>query len=275
MLNHIKHTIKLRAIQAKGLITRFYRTKPDFIIVGAQKAGTTGLFWTLKQHSLVRGSAKKEVHFFNNDAWYSPQRLNEYHAYFPYPFQLPHGGKVCEASPDYLFDERVAARIHAYDPNVKIIVIVRDPAERAFSGWTMYHHHFKGSPSHDPNTFTEAIDLELEALRKGQRSGKPGAYVERGYYARQIENYLRYFPKERIHIIESSELKSDLDATMRSTLAFIGLPFEKLALQVVLERKVNEQQKYQADIARLRDHFQTENERLFALIGKRFDWNKG
>ncbi len=274
MLNQLKHRIKLHAIQAKSLITRYYHAQPDFIIVGAQKAGTTGLFWTFKQHGLVRGSAKKEVHFFNNDDWYSPHRLNEYHAYFPYPFQLPKGGKVCEASPDYLFDERVAARIHAYDPEMKIIVILREPAERAFSGWTMYHHHFKGTPSHDPHTFTEAIDLELGSLRKGTPTGKPGAYVERGYYARQIENYLRYFPMEQMHIIESRELKSDLDATMRSTLAFLGLPFEKLALQVVLERKVNEQQKYQADIARLREHFKAENERLFTLIGKRYDWGK-
>lgn len=266
----MKHEIK------KILASMGYCTRPDFIIIGAQKAGTTALFDILDQHRLIRGAPVKEIHYFVNDEWYSENRLSQYHAYFPLPFEVPSDAKIFEATPVYLFHPEVAQRLKAYDPDLKLIVLLRNPIERAFSAWTMYHHVFqKGmyKDHHDPRSFTEAISEELDMIDQTSFHEDSVAYVKRGIYHYQIETYLEHFDRDRLLIVESNELKNNFDETSSRIQSFIGVPFENIPLKESNKRKVNDKNDYEADFLRLQEFYEPHNQKLFQLIGRAFDWN--
>ncbi|NNC84553.1 MAG: hypothetical protein HKN75_00625 [Bacteroidia bacterium] len=254
-----------------------YTSRPDFIIIGAQKAGTTSLFNILNQHSLIKGSNKKEIHFFDDDHWYSHNRIYQYHTYFPLPHNVKRGSKVFETTPIYIFHPEAAYRLHKYNPRIKLILILRNPTERAFSSWTMYHHHFKtGKDSyfHDPRSFTEAVQDDLDKLEKITFSEDRISYVKRGIYHYQIEEYLKYFPKEQILFLENSELKNQFEKTSQKIQSFVGVPFEKLNMTELNKGKINDKELYLNDIVKLQNFYAPHNKKLFKLINKEFDWNQ-
>ena len=253
-----------------------YYTKPDFIIIGAQKSGTTGLFDILDKHSCIASSAMKEVHYFDNDEWFNNNKLFEYHSVFPLPYKLNAKSKAFEASPMYIFHPEVASRLHHYNPNLKLILSLREPAQRAFSAWTMYHHHFKTgkySYLHDPRTFSEAITEEINGIEKESYYTNPISYVKRGIYHLQIEKYLEYFKKEQLLIFEANTLRKQPDQVLKTIQNFIDVPHEKLDFISSNSSKLNEKDKYKNDIISLQEFYKPYNEKLFNLLGERYDWN--
>jgi len=148
----------LKSFRARFAVT----AKPEFFILGAQKAGTTALQATLCQHPQLARGQFKELHYFSNDAWYSRQTLHQYHSFFP--AKTTNDRKYFEATPMYLYHPQVAERLWEYNPNSKLVVMLREPAMRAFSAWKMYHHQFpetKLSFLADPRSFSKAISEEL------------------------------------------------------------------------------------------------------------------
>ncbi len=247
--------------------------KPDFLIIGAQKGGTSGLFSTLAQHTCITTPSVKEIHYFDNDDWYNKGQIDQYHSFFP----LPTLGrtKTFEASPLYVFHPRVAERLYAYNPNLKLILLLREPASRAFSAWVMYHHFFNSERKpflHDPRPFPMAIAEEIQNMENESYYDNTIAYVKRGIYFTQIQRYLSYFKRDQLLILESNSLSSEPDKTLKLIQDFIGVKTESLTLQLKNMSAVNQKEAYKSDILQLKEFYQPYNRQLFSLIGDSFDW---
>ncbi len=122
-------------------------------------------------------------------------------------------------------------------------------------------------------SFSEAIDQELENINDTSYYSDKRSYVKRGIYHTQIEEYLKYFDRKQLLIIESNSLLFKFDQTLESTLEFIELPYEKLNLIMANKQQINEKVKYKSDIEKLRAFYKPYNEKLFELLGEEYDWN--
>jgi hypothetical protein len=278
-----------------------YRTKPRFLILGAQKAGTTALFSYLARHPQIAAPGRKEIGFFSPEALlelpshkshdllcgdgdvYRPlssrRKRAWYHAHFPLPHRLA-GRLAFEAMPEYLYLSAAAERIHAYEPRMKLIALVREPAARAFSARNMYSG-FGESPSgvygpqRETRTFAHAVETELAEISRGTAAPFPG-YVQRGLYAQQLERYLELFPNEQMLVLDSAALAADTHSTVNDVLAFLELPaFPEVEAEWPREH-VGEYGDDSADLAptfeRLREFYAPHNERLRSLLEKPPTW---
>jgi hypothetical protein len=247
--------------------------KPDFIIVGAQKAGTTALFRILNEHSKIKGAGGKELHFFDRDPLIIKGKYSNYHNYFK---GLKEGCIYFEATPSYLYHPEAAQRIFKYNPDIKIIISLRNPADRALSAWTMYHHHFKTDEEnfqyYDERSFEQAIEEELKTYKSDTWANNKRSYINRGIYYTQIKKYLDTFPKENILIIESKELSKNHSATVKNICDFLGQPYEDLKQVRGNESVVDNKNNYNDTLEKLKEFYKPFNEKLFELINKKYDW---
>lgn len=199
-----------------------YRNTPNFLIIGAQKAGTTALYSYLIQHPQIAEPIFKEAHFFDWDVNYE-QGTHKYYANFLLPYQVKRGQKLFEATPDYLFFPWCAERIFRFDPSLRLIVVLRDPIERAYSAWNMHHFKFKDHKKYywlyDPRTFESAIEEEIRGIPQDLNK----SYLARGLYLEQIQRYLTYFSKEQILILESNNLERDPESSLEKVARFLEI----------------------------------------------------
>jgi hypothetical protein len=277
MIKYLKTFKQAGVIRLKAFLTMMgFCSKPNFIIIGAQKAGTTGLFSILNKHSLIIGSPQKEIHYFDDDLWYSKKKISSYHFHFPLPHNVNRKAKLFEATPIYLFHPEVAQRLYNYNPKLKLIILLRNPAERAFSAWTMYHHHSKTGRYrhlHDPRSFDEAINEEMKDIEKSSFHQNKIAYIKRGIYHYQIEEYLKYFPKEQLLFIESNAIKKQFENTLNNIHDFVEVPREKQRFIEVNKSRVSEKKNYEKEIQNLKNFYRPHNDKLYHLIGEKYDWN--
>lgn len=201
--------------------------KADFLIVGTQKGGTTALTTFLRQHPRIFIPEIKEAHFFDLTSRYlnaasGRPRYNEYHELFAsaQPHQL-----WGEATPIYMFLPFVAGRIREYNPDVKLIFLLRDPVKRAFS-------QYKMECSRNWERWPFALAAALELLRVRLLSRDPdeerdpirvNTYLSRGFYSTQIERFLCQFPKANCLFVKSEELLSEHDRVLRRVFTFLGI----------------------------------------------------
>lgn len=253
-----------------------YCSKPDFMIIGVQKSGTSSLFATLKQHHHIDSSLVKEVHYFDNDAWYSHGKDYRYHACFPLPHKRKGKSVLFEATPAYLAYPEVVERLHQYNPNLKLIVILRDPVARFFSAWSMYHYSFAKGPhqvQYDERTFPEVVGHELKYGLERTYTQDRRAYLWRGLYANQLAQLFSFFDPSQVLILELTELESftpDLDARIQN---FIGVPYSPLSMQRInATHNDKDISFYPEEVARLKAFYAPHNERLYALINRNFGW---
>lgn len=230
----------------------------------------------LSKHSLLYGSSTKELNYFNSKV-FENSKAEDYHKYFPLKLAIPSGSLSFESSPAYLFNKDAPGRIFNYNPKSKLIVTLREPAERALSAWIMYHHHFKNQPKqswiNDKRPFAEAIREEMNFLDQDLDPKFHLGYVSRGLYFVQLQRYLNYFNQDQILVIESSSLRSNHDETMRAIQSFLGVPYEKLEPEKINSSRVKKSNdEYNETLAELREFFKPHNEQLFDLLGVRYDW---
>lgn len=195
---------------------------PDFLGLGAQKAGTTTLHRLLRNHPGVFVPAGKEVHYFS---LHSRRPLRWYASRFA---AAGPGRRSGDITPYYLFHPEAPTRIAAAVPHARLVVLVRDPVERALSG---YFHAVR----HDmePLAIEAAFDAEEERLRDADRVlASPGgrhsshwwhAYVARSRYEAQLARYLDLFPRDRMLIARSEDLFADPHPTWTRIQEFLGL----------------------------------------------------
>lgn len=183
-----------------------------FLIVGAEKSGTTWLADMLRQHPQVFIPAQKELHYFNRRMDEAPE-LENYNFTKPLDWYLdffrpaPPGRTAGEACPAYLWDEAAAERIHDFNPNVRIVMILRDPVERFISAYRYARQR---------GTVTAA---DLPTIQKKYKA----FLLDRGLYFQQVNRYLDRFPRERVKICWFDDLRRDSRALLLDVEQFLSL----------------------------------------------------
>ena len=262
------------AIWTFGTATARLRPLPGFLIVGAQKAGTTALYAYLRRHSEVTGPIWKEVSFFDRhwargEAWY---RGN-------FPLRLrARDAAVGEASPSYVFHPLAPERVHALVPDARLIVLLRNPVDRAFS-----HYQHEVALGREPLSFDDALDAEDDRMhgeldrmladpRYFSHAWWNHTYRTRGYYADQLERWLAVFPREQLHVVLTDDLRDAPDETYRRVLEFVGVEPRSLdAYPAVFSRDYEPMPA--ATRARLTAEFSDANRRLAELLGREPPWS--
>lgn len=264
--------------EAKNRVLRPLRTGPDFLIVGAQKAGTTSLYHYLAEHPQLRpASGPKELHYFN---LYHHRGLAWYLSHFPLRFVSGGRRLSFEATPDYLGHAAVPERIRRDLGRVKLIAVLREPAARAYSAWKMWHsfadHPTKAAKA-DPRAFAQAIEEEL-ADPHGQ-ADRHFHYVRFGRYAEHLDAYRRHFARDEMLILDHREMSADLLGFLGRICAFLEVePFASETVARLGARRHwaspdwPETEAVGRTLTRLRAYYAPHNERLFAMLGQRWGW---
>jgi hypothetical protein len=192
--------------------------KVGFLVIGAQKAGTTALDHYLRQHPQIGMAREKEVHFFDNEeAFQSGQAgRDQYERAFDFaPGRTIHG----ESTPIYLYWEPCAERIHRYNPEMKLIAILRHPMERAFSHWNMEFN--RGAEQRD---FLTALREEQELIVSGRQvQHRVRSYLHRGFYAEQIARYQRFFRPGQMLFLNHDRFRTEPRACLSRIFRFLGV----------------------------------------------------
>jgi Sulfotransferase domain len=249
------------------------RPLPGFLILGAQKAGTTSLHEYLCEHPLVSSSTVKEVHYFDLAYARGP---GWYRAHFHVPRQVDE--IAGEASPYYLFHPLVAERVARDLPAAKLIVLLRNPIERAYS-----HHNHERALGFETLGFEQAIAREPERLRGEEERilSEPGyssfahqhhSYIARGRYAEQLERWFARIGRERILVLAAEELFERPAEAVLTAQRFLGL--EPLPPSDLTARNARSYAPLDDDARqRLREAFKPHNERLYGLLGRDLEWD--
>lgn len=200
--------------------------KVDFFIVGAPKAGTTSLYHYLSEHPQVEMSSQKEPDYFSDKAiheqgmYYAKNRvdtLDKYESLFVQKESVVYG----EASVSYLFYENVAEDIKKYNPNAKIIIMLRDPIERAFSHYLMDYRL---------GLISDSFENVLAKISKHKNAHLfYQQYIEVSKYAKQIQRYLDFFKKENILFIDYEDFKKNVSKTVDQVYNFLNISTEFVA----------------------------------------------
>ena len=203
----------------------------DFLIAGMQKAGTFSLYRLLGRHPEINLSKGKEVHFFDNEAidWSSPP-YEQYHRNFPRRRQGQIRG---EATPIYIFWPDALERIRAYNPDIKLLLLLRDPIERAYSAFC--HQRRKGR-----ETLSFAAAIREGRARAGDPKGfgnRHFTYVERGFYAAQLRRARALFPASNILPLDSRRLNRDPGSLLAQVARFLGIGAPNGAIEEVHANK--------------------------------------
>lgn len=197
----------------------------DFMIIGVQKGGTTALSHFLARHDRICMADGKEVHLFDApdfDSNWSAAEINQ--RYAPHFETATESQLLGEATPIYLYWPEVIAALHQYNPALKLVVILRDPAERAIS-----HYIMELGRGNETRPLWQALLLETSRLRRDpgrvpNSARRCHSYRTRGNYAGQLHNLRRYFPDRQILIIDNTELIERHHQTLARVCAFLGLP---------------------------------------------------
>jgi hypothetical protein len=187
--------------------------KLDFLIAGVQKGGTTALHGFLSRHPGLFLPAAKELHFFDNEQvnWEAPD-YSTLHSHFIGRHEHQLAGEV---TPIYIYWRESMGRIHAYNPDIKIVLLLRDPVERAYSHWLMEVTRKKEIMS-----FGQAI---REGRERNSSQHRVFSYVERGFYSKQIQRVLSHFPREQVLFLKTEDLREKHARTLNSVCAFLGV----------------------------------------------------
>jgi sulfotransferase family protein len=261
------------AIWTYGKATAPLRPLPDFLILGAQKAGTTALYAYLRRHPGITGPSWKEVSYFDRhyargEAWYRGNFPNR---------ARTRGKLVGEASPSYLFHPLGPERVRALVPEARLIALVRNPVDRALS-----HYNHEVALGREPLSFEDALAAEEERLegeeerlrsdpRYFSRAWWSHTYKSRGRYAEQLEHWLAVFPHEQLVIVPSEELLGEPERTHGQVLEFIGAPQHSLPSYPRVFERDYEQMKPETRVL-LVEEFADANRRLYELLGRNLGW---
>jgi len=204
-------------------------TMPNFLIIGAGKSGTTSLYHYLKQHPEVYMSPVKEPKFFalegkkldfrgpNDDAHMNRKSVTDLDAYRALFRGVADEKAVGEASPLYLYSPEAPARIRRYIPEARLIAILRNPVDRAFSSY-LHCIRDRGEPLKD---FAQALREEETRIENGW--GPIWHYKHVGFYSAQLERYFDTFRRDQIKVFLYEDLQDDPVGMLQSIFRFLGV----------------------------------------------------
>ncbi len=237
----------------------------DFIIAGVQKGGTSALHYHLDQHPNITFAHPEEAHmidhprrhFFDDEKRYAAGNVS-YDVLHEGIRLKPKSLITGSCTPIYTYWKPAMERIRDYHPAIKLIVLLRNPIDRAFSQWNM-----NWDREREPLEFLEAVAAEMKEKKEfaGAQSRRR-SYVDRGYYSEQIERVFRFFPREQVHVVKFEEFRKRTPEVVNGVFQFLGVkPLAKIKNReqnlIHYERKITAEERqylysfYEADIARL------------------------
>lgn len=234
----------------------------DFLICGAQKCGTTALDFYLRQHPLLCFPSKKELHYFDDDAAFAGG-IPDYAAYHAWFAPEARHRLLGETTPIYLYKPEVMPRIQAYNPDMRLVAVLRDPVHRAYSHWNMFRARGESRVS-----FREALERELAMMASPSMDGASGyTCLRRGLYAEQLTRLWQHFPREQTLILRHERLLAQPEAVVARICDFLGVP----RLQGITPQRVHAypypEPMAVTEYRLLRDFFRKDTERLQTLLG--------
>lgn len=273
---------KKTRLTAYRKLTAGSRLLPDFLIISVERGGSTSLYRYITAHPCVDPAFRKEVHYFDlnwsqGPAWYRAHFSTRWRAAWVSARQ-GHRLLTGEASPYYLYHPHVPARISKTLPEARLIALVRNPVERAYS-----HYQLNRRQGKEPLSFEEAIRSEEERLRgEYERLVRDETYysdnhykfgyLARGIYVDPLERWSEHFPAERLLVVASEELYERPQDTMTRVNRFLGLPEWQPA-----RFKPYNQKPYSEIDAKTRrqllDYFEPHNRRLYDFLGRDLGWS--
>jgi len=260
------------------------RPPPDFVIVGAQRCGTTSLFRALAKHPAIMPNVinAKGIHYFDTSyhrskAWYSTHFATRAQR-AAHEAQVGHKAIVGEASPYYMFHPAGAERMADAIPNAKLVVLLRNPVKRAIS----HYQHMVWEGHESIKNIDEALDLESTRLQGIEerlladpklisRAHQHYSYIARGHYAPQIEKLFAHFDRQNVLIMTTEKLISDSESSLSSIQSFIGMEPDP---SIQLEKR-NASSKFEPDpqtVSRLTNEYAESNKRLSELLDIEIPW---
>lgn len=277
-----------RALRSWGRATASVRPLPDFLILGTKRGGTTSLWNYLLDHPGVlpmwpAAENLKSPHYFY---WHHGKGVQWYRSFFPTDAtrrlaarRLGHRVVAGEASPYYLYDPRVPARVSTELPDARLIVVLRDPVERAFS-----HYKERVRAGVEPLSFEEALAAEperlageLDAMRADpdyySRPHDWYSYRDRGVYAPQLRRWQQTFPASSLLIMPSEELYADPQGTIDQVSSFLDLPPAPLRSAERWNFKPAEGMRPDTR-AQLQGFYRPHNADLYRLLGRDLGWDE-
>ena len=256
------------------------RMLPDFVIIGAQKSGTSSLYHFVVQHPAILPAAKKAYCYFALN-----YKRGEYWYRLRFPIRASQKFLSGEVSPIYLFYPWVPGRMKKLLPDVKLIVILRNPVDRAYSH---YHHtkrRNKRRKEKETLSFEEATNSEEERCA-GERERmikdpdfvpshhyRDYSYLARGVYADQLENWFSYFDKEKFLILTTEDFRENSQRTLDQVFDFLEVP--PFQVEDLRDRHVGNYKPMNEDTRKfLIKYYKPHNERLSKLLQRSFDWDR-
>jgi len=297
-LESIKRLAQSVWMAARGTVddVLYERIPPSFLIIGTQKGGTNSLFTYLANHPQVLPSTEKEVNFFNSDGRYA-RGTKFYHTYFPHKTPQFANKLTFEGTPAYLRRaDKVASRIYDYNPAMKLIALLRNPIDRAFSAWQMYRRYYQQNSnwffdwmeqfeSELPKdmfvrrttdfgeNFEQDIRNELELFERDQMTEMP--ILDGGHYFRQLQHFVRLFEKQQILIMQSERFFSETLSELQRVEAFLTLNPHSWSHDQLKPQFGGGYENEMSEFARclLGEFYQRENALLYGLIGTDYNWS--
>ena len=264
------------------LFTSGLRVLPDFVILGEMRSGTTSLHRSLREHSQILPPWAKELHYF--DRYYS-NGSGWYRAHFPMRTairwrKLRHGhhpALTYEATPDYLIYPDAARRLAETVPEAKLIALLRNPVDRAYS-----HYQFNLRREGERFPFDKAVKREAKRL-EGEREKllsdvsyrsrklRRYTYASRGIYVDNLRAYERYFKREQMLVIKSEDLFAETQETYDEILRFLGLASARFSQTQPINAIPYSHEK-PPGYDELSEFFAPHNQRLYEYLGRDLGW---
>tara|TARA_Y100000310_G_scaffold67029_1_gene62343 strand:- start:1049 stop:1930 length:882 start_codon:yes stop_codon:yes gene_type:complete len=262
-------------------LTSSFRVLPNFFVIGGVRCGTTSLYHYLGQHNCIKQAAYDELGYFDDNFHLG---LNWYRSLFPTKFMQKNIESVYkkfltyDVTPFYIYNPLVVDRIFKFSPNAKIIAVLRNPIDRAYSNYNQKMQ----DEGDTKTTFEEIVHSEIEKIENDGNDEENYAFLvdefyelllARGFYAKQLEFWFKKFPRKNVLLISSEELATNTDKTVSEIFEFLEVPNQKISdLTKQNERKYPRMKDSTRDT--LINFFKPYNEKLFYMLGSKFDWDK-
>ena len=261
-------------------LTGSIRVLPDFLVIGAKRCGTTSLFYHLPEHPCISKSPHDNMGFFNDNFHLG---VNWYKSFFPTIFtrnkiKSEFGNFLAfDVTTTYMEEESTANNVYQIKPNMKIIVILRNPVDRAYS-----QYHLSLREKAEKRSFEDAMEENMNELNKESHeryeikpkfSVEENNYLKKSLYAQQLRHWLNIFPMESMLILSTEEFESNQQVIYNKIFEFLNISQFEVKNTEKMEKGSYPQMKSETR-SLLLDYFRSHNNELFKLINKKFDWEK-
>ena len=262
-------------------LTSSFRTLPNFFVIGGVRCGTTSLYHYLGQHNCIKQATYDELGYFDDNFHLG---LNWYRSLFPTKFiQKKIESKykkflTYDVTPFYIYNPLVVDRIFKFSPNAKIIAVLRNPIDRAYSN---FNNRIQDEGDTE-TTFEEIVYSEIEKIKNNKNNKENNVFLvnefyelllARGFYAKQLEFWFKKFPRKNMLLISSEELAVNTDKTISEIFEFLEVPDQKIN-DLTKQNKIKYPKMKDSTREILINFFKPHNEKLFEILGSKFDWDK-